>query len=104
MFEGKRFFPDTGTPIWNTARSSVVFAVWLPEPFTVAIWSVKLLSLGDKERFPLFEGGSIMGRMTHGPISVGVGQDRWNASAPLNWFRRAECLEGFATEGAGSFP
>jgi quinolinate synthase len=30
------FFPDTGTPIWKSARRSVVFAVWLPEPFTVA--------------------------------------------------------------------
>ena len=43
MFEGKRFFPETGTPIWKMARSSVVFAVWLPEPLTVATWIVKLL-------------------------------------------------------------
>src|SRR2546428_826949 len=104
MFEGKRFFPETGTPIWNTARSSVVFAVWLPEPFTVAMWSVNLLSLGDKERIPLFEGGSTRGRTTHGPISVGVGQDRVGTSAPLTHFRRAEWHEGFNAEGEGSFP
>ena len=36
MFEGKRFLPETGTPIWKMARSSVVLAVWLPEPLTVS--------------------------------------------------------------------
>src|SRR5690242_15871809 len=41
MLEGKRFLPDTGTPIWKMARRSVVFAVWLPEPLTVATWIVK---------------------------------------------------------------
>jgi hypothetical protein len=38
MLLGKRFFPETGTPIWKMARSRVLFAVWLPEPLTVAIW------------------------------------------------------------------
>ena len=37
MFDGKRFLPETGTPIWKMDRSSTRFAVWLPEPFTVAI-------------------------------------------------------------------
>src|SRR5262245_48354581 len=41
MFEGKRFFPLTGTPIWKMARSSTEFAVWLPEPFTVATLMLK---------------------------------------------------------------
>ena len=104
MFEGKRFFPETGTPIWNTARSSVVFAVWLPEPFTVAMWSVNLLSLGDKSASRCLRAGSTMGRTTHGPISVGVGQDRVGASPPLTHFGRAECREGFIIEMAGSFP
>ena len=36
MFEGNRFFPDTGMPIWKMARSNTLFAVWLPEPFAVA--------------------------------------------------------------------
>ena len=36
MFEGNRFLPDTGTPIWKIERSSTRFAVWLPEPLTVA--------------------------------------------------------------------
>ena len=36
MFEGNRFFPDTGTPIRKMERSSTRLAVWLPEPFTVA--------------------------------------------------------------------
>jgi hypothetical protein len=35
MLDGKIFFPDTGIPIRNSALSRVVFAVWLPEPFTV---------------------------------------------------------------------
>ena len=41
MFEGKRFLPLTGIPIWKIARSRTVFAVWLPEPLTVAIWMLK---------------------------------------------------------------
>src|SRR5262245_11610960 len=41
MFEGKRFFPLTGTPIWKMARSSTELAVWLPEPFTVATLMLK---------------------------------------------------------------
>ena len=33
MFEGKRFFPETGTPIWKMARRSTVFELCEPEPF-----------------------------------------------------------------------
>ena len=36
MFEGKRFLPETGIPIRKIERSSTRFAVWLPEPLTVA--------------------------------------------------------------------
>ena len=36
LLEGNRFFPDTGIPIWKMALNRTVFAVWLPEPFTVA--------------------------------------------------------------------
>src|SRR3989304_9461621 len=47
MLEGKRFFPLTGMPIWNRARSSTVLAVWLPEPLTVATWMLKSLTIGS---------------------------------------------------------
>src|SRR6188768_526350 len=43
MFDGNRFFPDTGTPIWKMDRSSTKLAVWLPEPLTVATWMLKSL-------------------------------------------------------------
>ncbi len=46
MFEGNRFFPLTGMPIWKMARSSTLFAVWLPEPLTVATWMLKSLTTG----------------------------------------------------------
>jgi hypothetical protein len=46
MFEGKRFFPLTGIPIWKMARSSTVLAVWLPEPLTVATVMLKSLTTG----------------------------------------------------------
>src|SRR2546428_1492914 len=46
MFEGKRFFPLTGIPIWKIARSRTLFAVWLPEPLTVATWMLKSLRIG----------------------------------------------------------
>src|SRR5690349_11180467 len=44
MFDGNRFFPDTGMPIWKIDRRSTRFAVWLPEPLTVATWIVKSLT------------------------------------------------------------
>src|SRR5579859_3843237 len=45
MFDGKRFFPETGTPIWKMLRSSTVLADCEPEPFTVATWMLKSLVL-----------------------------------------------------------
>ena len=47
MFEGKTFFGATGMPMWNIARVSTRLAVWLPEPFTVAAWMVRLLTMGS---------------------------------------------------------
>jgi hypothetical protein len=47
MFEGNMFFPDTGTPIWKIARNSTRFAVWLPDPLTVATWMLKSLTIRD---------------------------------------------------------
>src|SRR6185437_10790495 len=44
MLEGKRFLPLTGIPILNSARSRHVFAVWLPDPFTVAATITKLFT------------------------------------------------------------
>jgi hypothetical protein len=38
------FFPDTGIPILKIARIRVRFAVWLPEPFTVAMLIEKSLT------------------------------------------------------------
>ena len=35
MFDGKRFFPETGMPILKIARRMVLLAVELPEPFFV---------------------------------------------------------------------
>ena len=45
MFDGNMFFPDTGTPISRIDRRSTMFAVWLPEPFTVATWMLKSLTM-----------------------------------------------------------
>ena len=36
MLEGNRFLPVTGTPIWKMVRISTMFAVWEPDPLTVA--------------------------------------------------------------------
>src|SRR5881296_381388 len=46
MFDGNRFLPLTGMPIWKMARSNTVFAVWLPEPLTVATLMLKSLMTG----------------------------------------------------------
>src|SRR5215467_13037933 len=40
MFEGNRFLPETGTPIWKMLRSKTVLADCDPEPLTVATWMV----------------------------------------------------------------
>src|SRR6476620_7719330 len=45
MFEGNMFLPDTGTPIWKIERSKTRFAVWLPDPLTVATWMLKSLTI-----------------------------------------------------------
>src|SRR6185312_11540692 len=45
MFDGNRFLPDTGTPIWKMLRNSTVFADCDPEPFTVATWMLKSFTL-----------------------------------------------------------
>ena len=44
MFDGNMFLPDTGTPIRRIDRSSTMFAVWLPDPLTVATWMLKSLT------------------------------------------------------------
>ena len=44
MFDGNRFFPETGMPIWKIERISIRLAVWLPEPLTVATWMLKSLT------------------------------------------------------------
>ena len=44
MFDGNMFLPETGTPISRIDRSSTMFAVWLPEPLTVATWMLKSLT------------------------------------------------------------
>src|SRR3989304_126964 len=44
MFDGKRFFPETGMPILKMARRTVVLAVELPEPFFVPTMIEKSLT------------------------------------------------------------
>jgi iron complex transport system substrate-binding protein len=44
MFDGKRFLPDTGTPIWKIERMSTEFAVCEPDPFAVATCKEKSLT------------------------------------------------------------
>ena len=51
MFDGKRFLPETGTPIWKIERSSTRLAVWLPDPLTVATWMLKSLTTCERWRF-----------------------------------------------------
>src|SRR5690349_16246942 len=47
MLDGNTFFGATGMPMWNMARVRTRFAVWLPEPFTVAAWMVRSLTIGS---------------------------------------------------------
>jgi hypothetical protein len=43
MFDGKRFLPETGIPIWKSDRRRTVLELCEPEPFAVATWSVTSL-------------------------------------------------------------
>ena len=45
MLEGNTFLGATGMPIWKMARVKIRFAVWLPEPLTVAAWMVRSLMI-----------------------------------------------------------
>ena len=51
MFDGNMFLPETGMPIWKMDRSRTRFAVWLPEPLTVATWMLKSLTMGVRMRW-----------------------------------------------------
>src|SRR5689334_15603405 len=44
MFEGNRFLPETGTPIWKIVRNKTVLADCEPDPLTVATWRLKSLT------------------------------------------------------------
>src|SRR5512146_1771871 len=46
IFDGNRFLPETGTPIWKIVRNSTVLADCEPEPFTVATCRLKSLISG----------------------------------------------------------
>ena len=46
MFEGTRFLPETGIPIWKIDRIRMLFDDMLPEPFAVATWIEKSLTTG----------------------------------------------------------
>ena len=48
MFDGKRFFPDTGMPIWKIARMRMLFDDMLPDPLAVATWIEKSLTTGGR--------------------------------------------------------
>ena len=45
MFDGNTFFGATGIPIRKIALVKTRFAVWLPEPLTVAAWMVRSLMI-----------------------------------------------------------
>src|SRR5687768_14160332 len=55
MFEGKRFLPETGIPIWKMDRMRMLFDDMLPEPFAVATWIEKSLTTGGPE----WDGGAV---------------------------------------------
>src|SRR5215475_11144878 len=48
MFEGKRFLPETGIPIWKIDRMRIVLEDCEPEPLAVATWIEKSLITGGR--------------------------------------------------------
>src|ERR1035437_8262519 len=51
MLEGKTFLGATGIPILKMARVTTRFAVWLPDPLTVAAWMVRSLIICSVNSF-----------------------------------------------------
>ena len=47
MLDGKTFLGATGMPMWKIALVKTRFAVWLPDPLTVAAWMVRSLTMGS---------------------------------------------------------
>src|SRR5271167_5205564 len=48
MFDGNKFLPETGTPIWKMVRSRIELALCDPEPLAVATWMLKSLTMGAR--------------------------------------------------------
>src|SRR5207237_9896337 len=72
MFDGNRFLPETGTPIWKIARSRTVFADCEPEPFTVATWMEKSLTISFRSGCRWVSRGAIsMVAIQHFSLSTG---------------------------------
>jgi hypothetical protein len=71
MFDGNRFFPETGIPILNSARTSVELDVWLPDPLTVATVKVKSFTTSPAESGRALSAGLLsVGMLAEGLISV----------------------------------
>src|SRR5437868_2447190 len=47
ILDGNTFLGATGIPMWKIALVKTRFAVWLPEPLTVAAWIVRSLTIGS---------------------------------------------------------
>src|SRR5262249_33268434 len=45
IFDGNKFLPETGTPIWKMLRRRTVLELCEPEPLTVATWILMLLTI-----------------------------------------------------------
>ena len=67
MFDGNRFLPETGMPIWKMERSRTRFAVWLPDPLTVATWMLKSLTMRRVEAAAVCAAAASVGAI-HGPL------------------------------------
>src|SRR5262245_2008888 len=70
MLDGKRFLPETGIPIWKTARIRMLLEDWLPDPFAVATWIEKSLTTLGRAG-PAFA-GAFSSRTTLTQISFGA--------------------------------
>src|SRR5829696_697629 len=84
MFEGKRFLPDTGMPIWKMDRSSTRLAVWLPDPLTVATWMLKSLMTAPA---PWRAGWPASARASCGLMRLGGPRERddpWRVAGPAD--------------------
>ena len=79
MLDGNKFFPETGTPILNSARRMVKFEVWLPG----ANWNGKFHGIGNGGFAGSISYGGLAGALARGYATAST--DTGHSGGDASW-------------------